>query len=386
MHHWRLLILTSGTALLATVAATPVVMRLSRGFIDRERAEPGDTGPIPVPRLGGVAVLVGALAGIGLPLWLTGYSGTLLGAARYHWIGWLGAVIALFLCGVVDDIRGLGPFTKLAIQTAGALAVFAAGFRVEFVRLPWGGVLDLGLLALPLTILWIVGVTNAINLIDGLDGLAAGVAFMSAATVVAISYFQGVFPVTVISVALAGSLLGFLAFNFSPARIWLGDSGSQFLGFTLAVISIRGLQKSATAVAILAPILVLGVPILDTLLVVLRRGWRIHRAGRTGPAATGAAARWLGLFHADREHIHYNLLDLGLSHRKAVVVLYATAAVFCLAAFGLVTERQPLLAVLLAAAAALEMAGVKLLAVWKRGEAAPRRGRARRSTLLRPQR
>src|SRR5438093_2019820 len=154
-------------------------------------------------------------------------------------------------------------------------------------------------------------------------------------TMVAISYYAGVFPVTVISLALAGSLLGFLPYNFSPARVFLGDSGSQFLGLTLAVISIRGAQKSATIVAILAPILVLGLPILDTVLVVLRRTWRIHGApGFVG----GLRARFAlsrGLFQADREHIHHNLLELGLSDRKAVLVLYLVSGAFCAAAFGI---------------------------------------------------
>src|SRR5262249_28305788 len=161
---------------------------------------------------------------------------------------------------------------------------------------------------------WIVGVTNAVNLIDGLDGLATGIAFLSSVTVVVISATQGVFAVTLISVALAGSLLGFLGFNFSPARIYLRDSGSQFLRATLAVISIRGLQKSATAVAILVPALLLGLPILDMILVVLRRGLRIRRRGAAGGS--------LGdLLRGDREHIHYNLLDLGMSKRGAALVL-----------------------------------------------------------------
>src|SRR5439155_15369778 len=179
------------------------------------------------------------------------------------------------ICGVIDAVRGLGASAKLAVQLAAGSVVYAAGFRIDFIRLPGDGVIHLAPFALPLTLFWIVGVTNAVNLIDGLDGLATGIGLIMTLTMVAISYYAGVFPVTVISLALAGSLLGFLPYNFSPARIFLGDSGSQFLGFTLGVISIRGLQKSATAVAILAPILVLGLPILDTFLVVLRRTWRI---------------------------------------------------------------------------------------------------------------
>jgi len=332
------------------------------------RRRPDEVAPS-VPRLGGVAVLAGLVCGVVLALWWSGWSGTLLRATRYQWIGWILALGCLFLWGLVDDLRGLTPRAKLAMQAAGALVVYMAGFRIDFVTVPGLGTTGLGWAALPVTILWVVGVVNAFNFIDGLDGLAAGVALISTGTIAVISYVQGIFPVTVLSTALAGSLVGFLVFNFSPARITLGDSGSQLLGFTLAVISMRGLQKSATAVAVFAPALVLGLPILDMLLVVARRGWRIRVEPK--PTEGSSLARWGGIARRDREHIHHNLVDLGLSDRKAAVVLYLTTAAFCAGAAGLVLLQRPALVLALAACTAGGTALAKLAAVRQRSRREP---------------
>jgi UDP-GlcNAc:undecaprenyl-phosphate GlcNAc-1-phosphate transferase len=346
--------------------------------LDRPDARKKHAGE--VPRLGGAALLLGFAAGVGLALWWEGYQGSLFNASRFHWIGWIAGIGVLFLCGLADDLRGMRPAIKLAFQLAAGLGVFLAGFRIDVLRFPSGDPIPLGVLALPATLLWIVGVTNAINLIDGLDGLAAGIGFLIAATIAAVSSYVDVFPVTVISLALAGSLLGFLPYNFSPARIFMGDSGSQFLGFTFAVISIRSPQKSATVVAILVPILMLGLPILDTLLVILRRAWGIRTdrlaaaAPGTGPAARGLRAHVASagrLFVADREHIHHNLVELGLSDRKAVLVLYVGAALFCTAAFCLVALHDPTLAILIASCAAVALVAVKVFAVRRRGYVRP---------------
>lgn len=364
-------VLTFGFALLVSFSLTPVVIRVSWRLLALDRPNTRKVHASPVPRLGGIAVFTGFAAGMGLSIWLTGYSTSLLGTVRYNWIGWVGAIAALFLCGLVDDLRVLGAGVKLLVQIAGGIGVYAAGFRIESVPIPGDGVLTLGAFALPVTLLWIVAVTNAINLIDGLDGLASGIGLLITVTIMAISYHGGVFPVTVVSLALAGSLLGFLPYNFNPARIFLGDSGSQFLGFTLAVISMRGLPKSAAAVAILAPMLILGVPILDTFLVVLRRTWRIHKAA-PGRGLRDRITSSRGVFEADREHIHHNLLELGLSHRKAVLVLYCVAAAFCVAAYALIALRDHSLGLILAGVLAVAMTAVKLLAVRHRnGGAVP---------------
>jgi UDP-GlcNAc:undecaprenyl-phosphate GlcNAc-1-phosphate transferase len=353
---------TAVSALLSLVVAAGVTWGVSR-FLVRRAARSGAGG---VPRTGGIAVVLGFSCGVVLTLLVLQYEGSLLHATRYHWALWILAGAGLVLCGLVDDVRGLGPGTKFLVQTAAALTVYAAGFRIESVELPVLETLHLGWIGLPATVLWIVGVTNAINLIDGLDGLAPGIGVMACLTVAAIAGLQGIFPVIVIALSLAGALLGFLPLNLAPARIFLGDSGSQFLGFTLAVISIRGLDKSVTAVAILVPLLILGLPIWDTLLVVSRRAWRIRSENELRPLARERITAWRGLFERDREHVHYNLVDLGLSTRRAVAVLYATCALLCVAALGLMFHRLASGALVVALAAAGEIAIVKLLAARRR--------------------
>jgi UDP-GlcNAc:undecaprenyl-phosphate GlcNAc-1-phosphate transferase len=360
-------------SLAVTFLVTPLVIRLSWGLFALDVPGVRKVHKAAVPRLGGVAVVMGLVAGIGCALWFSGYSPSLFGAVRYHWIGWIGAIGILFLCGLVDDLITLGAGAKLGLQTLAALIIFVAGFQIDRIVVP--GLGPLGLIypvALVVTVLWIVGVTNAINLIDGLDGLATGTGFLITATVAAISYSFNNTPVTLIALALAGSLLGFLPYNMSPARIFLGDSGSHLIGVTLAVISIRGVQKSATAVAVLAPLLILGLPILDTVLVVLRRTWRIHRAPSGVWGLRARLAMSQGLFQADREHIHHNLLELGLSPRSAVLVLYGASAVFCVAAFTFAAFHNPWLAVVLAVTTTLATIIVKLAAVRRRAYAPPR--------------
>jgi len=360
-------------SLAVTFLVTPLVIRMSWGLLAVDAPGVRKIHHAAVPRLGGVAVVIGLIAGIGCALWFSGYSPSLFGAFRYHWIGWIGAIALLFLCGLADDLMTLGAAAKLGLQTLAALIIFAAGFQIDRIVVPGLGPLVLVYpAALAVTVLWIVGVTNAINLIDGLDGLATGTGFLITATVAGISYSFNNTPVTLIALALAGSLLGFLPYNMSPARIFLGDSGSHLIGVTLAVISIRGVQKSATAVAVLAPLLILGLPILDTVLVILRRTWRIHRAPSVAWGLRARLAMSQGLFHADREHIHHNLLELGLSPRSAVLVLYGASGIFCLAAFTFAAFHNPWIAVALAITTALATIFVKLAAVRRRTYTPPK--------------
>ena len=190
----------------------------------------------------------------------------------------------------------------------------------------------MGALSLPFTLLWIVGVTNAVNLIDGLDGLAGGIAFIALTAIFAISAMRHETFMMLVSAALAGSVLGFLIYNFNPASIFMGDSGSMFLGFMIATSSIRASQKASTAVAILIPIMVLAIPIADTSLAIVRR-----------------AIRGQGLFTGDREHIHHRLIDSGLSHRRAVLGLYSISMTCGVAAITLfiTQDRKAVLTVCL---------------------------------------
>jgi UDP-GlcNAc:undecaprenyl-phosphate GlcNAc-1-phosphate transferase len=276
----------------------------------------------------------------------------------------------MLLVGLADDLLGLSYRWKLAAQVVGASWIWYCGFRIEIVSNPLGGWLEIEMLSFPLTVLWIVGITNAVNLIDGLDGLATGIALITTIAVAVIAFVRAELGLTAASVALAGSLLGFLRFNFNPARIFLGDSGSMFLGFVLAVMSMRGSQKGPTIVAIFVPMLVLGLPLLDTGLAVVRRLWRLHHRGARSDSATYRyVLSNLGeVFLPDREHIHHRLLQVGLSHRRAVLVLYGVGVLFAAAGFALVVINSLWLATLLVGVLAVSLIAcflLRYLRIWR---------------------
>lgn len=273
------------------------------------------------------------------------------------------AVVAL--CGVVDDLRGLGPFAKLALQVVAGVLVLAGGYGIWVVSNPFGGEpIALGWLGVPVTLLWVIGITNAFNLIDGLDGLAAGVGLIACATIFAISLTADRVEAAVVAVALAGALAGFLYHNFHPATVFLGDSGALFIGFVLAVLSIQGAHKGATAVIVAAPILALGLPIADTLLAMVRRVLGALSVVRVDPnrneyrfLVVGSAS----VVRADRDHIHHRLLKMGLTYHRAVVVLYGVCVALGALAFLAVTLRGAQLAVLVGLTALAMFFGLRRL-------------------------
>lgn len=281
----------------------------------------------PVPRLGGVAV-VGAMAATWLVSSVIGLLPHGIDAEGSPlWGALLGGGGIVFLCGIWDDLSPLSARTKFVAQLAAAGLAVWSGVQLDRIAFAGDHVLELGLIAVPLTLLWIVGITNAFNLIDGLDGLAAGLGSIAAATCAAIFLYTGAIDDAAVLCVLLGALLGFLPSNFNPAKIFLGDSGSLVLGYLLAVMVITGSQKYATAPAVIIPLLTLGIPIIDTLLSMVRR-----MLGR-GNGQAGALASWKSglvalkqVFMADRDHIHHRLMARGLSHRGAVLALYAAAA------------------------------------------------------------
>jgi UDP-GlcNAc:undecaprenyl-phosphate GlcNAc-1-phosphate transferase len=301
-----MLFASAATAFLLCVLLTPLVIRASsaRGLFDH----PGErrVHSTPVPRLGGVAVACASVAGVGVGLLLY----ALPEAPSYAFFATtLGGGLLLFAVGLVDDVRGVSPRVKLLAQVAAGALAFGFGFRVEALTVGGHANVAVGWLSFPLTLFWIVAVTNAYNLVDGLDGLASGLGLVALTTVLAVAHVLGHADVALVAAALAGALLGFLRYNFNPARIFLGDSGSLFVGFLLAVLSVRASTKSSTAVLVLVPLLALGVPLLDTSVAIVRR-W----------------LRGLSMSSADRRHIHHRLLSLGFSTRGAVLVLYAVAS------------------------------------------------------------
>jgi UDP-GlcNAc:undecaprenyl-phosphate GlcNAc-1-phosphate transferase len=259
----------------------------------------------PIPRMGGVAVFVAFFAAllVGTQIYRSAdFAEFLHGPGFLTLLGGATAVLLIGLCDDIWDVRARWKFVALCL-VAGAM--YVAGYRIGAVSNPFGGAINLGLWGVPVTLFWFLGCMNAINLIDGMDGLAGGVAVFAAAVVFVASMLLGNATAALLSIALAGAVLGFLLLNFPPASIFLGDSGSYLLGFLLACIGLRGSQKSNMVVALAIPVIALGLPVIDTTLAILRR-W----------------ASSLPLGASDRQHIHHKLLDLGLSNRKAVLVMY----------------------------------------------------------------
>jgi UDP-GlcNAc:undecaprenyl-phosphate GlcNAc-1-phosphate transferase len=231
-------------------------------------------------------------------------------------------------------MKALGVRVKFLTQVIAAAVAMNFGYVIHEIGLPWVGTLQLGLWSVPVTLLWVVGLTNAFNLIDGLDGLASGVALISSLTLMGIAMLNQNLELALLCAVLAGCLLGFLPYNFHPASIFLGDSGSLFLGFTLAVLSITTSHKSTVVVSLLLPMLAFGLPIMDTLLSMARRFLRAIHVWETAPSGMYRIFFIGGrtIFEADRDHIHHRLMRLGVTHSNAVIFLYAACAVMGAAA------------------------------------------------------
>ncbi len=267
-----------------------------------------------LPRLGGVAIFLSLAISMAIAIFW-GYRHPGLHAPNF--VQRLATILVpatiIFLLGVYDDLRGVGPYVKFGVQAIAGGMLFLGGLRI--VNIP----VILGDRALPwyveliCTVLWVLAITNAFNLIDGLDGLAAGSALFSTMVVFVVSLLHGSVLVTLMTIALGGAILGFLRFNFNPATIFLGDSGSLLIGFLLSALALQGAQKAPTMFAVAIPIVSFGLPILETVLSVIRR----LISGRP-------------VFTADREHIHHKLLQHGLTHRQVVILLYGVSAIFAM--------------------------------------------------------
>jgi UDP-GlcNAc:undecaprenyl-phosphate/decaprenyl-phosphate GlcNAc-1-phosphate transferase len=287
----------------------------------------------PLPRLGGLAIFlafsVSLSMWLGLSLIFPRLSAGLAAPATLLRI-YVPACL-IFCLGIYDDLHGAGPYLKFAVQAIAAAMLFAGGMRVLDLPLIFGSHSLPWFVGLPLTILWVVAVTNAFNLIDGLDGLAAGSALFSTMVFFIVSLVTHSGLGSLMSVTLAGAILGFLRFNFNPATIFLGDSGSLFIGFMLSALALAGAQKAPTFVAVAIPVVSFGLPILETSLSVMRR----LISGRP-------------IFTADREHIHHKLLQMGFSHRQVVIVLYAVSAMFAMLSLFLLWPTGSTLGLVLA--------------------------------------
>jgi UDP-GlcNAc:undecaprenyl-phosphate GlcNAc-1-phosphate transferase len=311
---------------LAAVAAgllTPAVARLAHRYGVLDAPGPRKAHFSTVPRLGGLAVVGGAAFGLLLWSWLFGVA--LPASLRPLVAG--GSLV--FLIGVLDDVRRTPAWLKLVVELAGAHVVTSYGVAIGSITLA-GVTFPLGILSYPCTLLWIVGLTNAFNLIDGLDGLATGIALISGSTCASILLVRGNRDEALVLMALVGAAAGFLPWNLSPARVFLGDCGSLTFGFTLAVTAITGLQKGATALSVGAPLLLFALPIVETLASVIRRSLRgTRREGVKGI---------LDVLVADQEHIHHRLVAAGMTPRSVVLLFYTLTLGLSLVA--LVTVRS----------------------------------------------
>lgn len=231
----------------------------------------------------------------------------------------------ILISGLIDDIKGLSPKGKVLFQIAAAVVLILGDVKIDAITNPFGKagtVIPLNGLSIPLTIFWVVGITNTLNLIDGLDGLAAGVTMIASLSFFAVAGKFNYIPVMLTSAILAGACLGFLPYNFNPAKIFMGDTGALFLGFMLAAISIEGVMKSVATIAVVVPIIILGVPIFDTTFAIFRR-----------------LLNGKSIAEADKGHLHHRLLDKGYSQKKTVLILYAISAVFGICAI-LISEAN----------------------------------------------
>ena len=335
----------AGAAIL-TALIVPIVRRLGLRWDLVDTPDHRKQHTRPMVRLGGVGIVIGFSLALSLTWLLGGFADLPPDKDQLIWTTLAGA-LCFFVIGLADDLFALPPLPRLLGQLLVAIAVWGEGVRIGSIELPFGLLGSSPYLVLPdglsllATVIWLVGITNAINWLDGLDGLAAGVSGIAAAGLLSVSFSLHQPAAGLLAAALAGACLGFLRHNFNPARIFMGDGGSYFLGFALAAISIVGPAKGLTSVSLLLPILILSLPLADMSAVIMGR----LSEGRSP-------------FYPDRRHLHHRLLRAGLSHRRTVVLIYAFTQ--WLAALALVVANAELRFLWLALATAVLVAVVVL--------------------------
>ena len=332
------MLLAMGLAAVVSFLATPLVKTLAYkvGAIDVPK-DNRRMHKVPIPRLGGLAIFLAFLlstlvfADIDRQM-----QGILLGA------------VMIVVLGVMDDIMALKALPKLIVQIAAAGVAVYYGCRIQFLSNPnvFSDMtyVNLGWLSVPITIIWIVAITNAVNFIDGLDGLAVGVSAISTASLIVIALMVAEVNIAIILCALFGACLGFIPYNFNPAKIFMGDTGATFLGYILATLSVTGLFKMYAIISFAVPFLILGVPIFDICFAVLRR-----------------VAHGQSPMHADRVHIHHRLIDMGFSQKQSVAIAYMLTAILGLAAVLLTSSGELKALILIGAVFVVSMIGFRLI-------------------------
>jgi len=337
-----------GIAFAAALGLTPFIRALGVRFGILDLPGQRKVHQEEIPRLGGIVIFAATL----LPFLIFLVSGNFLaGAIKNSWGPFFGLILGcliVFGIGILDDIHRLSPWPKLTAEICAALVAFYFGLRIQLLSNPFGLHWDVSWLSGPLTVVWLVGITNAVNLADGIDGLAAGITTFAAAILFIMTVPTIYTLVPFLAVALAGASLGFLRYNFSPATIFLGDSGSLFLGFYLGGLSLWASEKSAIAFALLIPIIALGLPILDMIYAILRR-WN----------------RGISIGQADRDHIHHKLLAKGYSQKNAVLMLYGVNFLLAGVAGVLLFTRNSYAAYIVVGLGVLVILGSRFLGYFK---------------------
>lgn len=301
---------------------TPIVIKFSKKYnlVDI----PKDSRRVhtkPMPRVGGIAIVLSMFMGFLIYYFITKDIESI--ALNDKFLGYIIGGIIIASMGLIDDIFNLRARHKFIFQLAAGCVVYYFGIRISGIKIPfiYTDIINFGWLDFPITLFWVIGVTNAVNIIDGLDGLAAGISAISATALLTIFIATSAsLEAIIITAVLVGATLGFLPYNFNPAKTFMGDVGSNFLGFTLAVVSTLGFAKGYTMLAIIAPILVLGVPIFDTLFAMVRRFLKGEP-----------------MLKPDGAHIHHRLLKRGLSQKQAVLFLYTITSILCIIAVVIIS-------------------------------------------------
>lgn len=291
-------------AMLVSFVLTPYIKNLAFAIGAIDKPDNRKVHKKIMPRLGGLAIYIAFMVAAVASLEMT-----------WDIVGILVGGTVIVIVGVLDDKYQLPAKVKLLGQIAAACVLIAFDIRIEWVNNPFGGYYYLDLLSIPLTIFWVISFTNVVNLIDGLDGLAAGVSAIASITVILVAVQMGYYHIAVMTAALAGGIIGFIRYNFNPATIFMGDTGSMFIGYMLAAISVYGAVKTAATIALIVPAIALGLPIMDTAFAILRR----YNNGRP-------------IFQPDKGHLHHRLLAMGMNQKQAVLLMYAITAALGIAA------------------------------------------------------
>ncbi|MEK3857178.1 glycosyltransferase family 4 protein [Cytobacillus sp. FSL H8-0458] len=291
-------------SLVTVLAVTPFIIKLAIKINATDKPNQRKVHAKIMPRLGGLAIFIGVIAGyFAAGLYTQKMTGIIIGA------------FIIVIIGILDDKYELSAKYKLIGQIMAAAVVVSTGLTIDYISIPFLEKFNLGILAIPITVLWIVAITNAVNLIDGLDGLAAGISAIGIATIGIMAGIHGKFLILTLAVIVLASTVGFLFYNFHPAKIFMGDTGALFLGYAIAVLSLLGLYKSVTLFSTIVPVIILGVPVFDTAFAIIRRV--INKKPISAP---------------DKSHLHHRILALGLSHRNTVLVIYLLGILFSISA------------------------------------------------------